>query len=410
LTRTVYSRIDALARITSEPGTFTRQPLSKEHKAAATLVMRWMRAIGMSATIDHAGTVVGRLEGASTSAKTLLLGSHIDSTVQSGRYNGTLGIAVALAAIGEVRRHSHIMPFAVEVLAFGDATGTRFAQSMVAANALAGKVSPEDLQVTDADGISHRDALVAFGCDPDEVPALARDPLGLLGFIEIHIEQGMVLEQERLPVGIATAISGWELFRVRLEGRPGHAGTQPMHVRRDALAAAAEMIVAVEGMGRDSPGLVTTVGNINVRPNIANTVPDMAEFTVDMRSAVEGTRRNARREIERTIRTIARRRGLSVDIAAISNEKAASCDQRLIRHLAESVEHVGVTPFMLPSGARHEGLALGKICPIGMLLVRNASPTGPGRDEAVRPEDIDIVTRAMIRFLETFPTIERNSN
>jgi allantoate deiminase len=400
--RTVIARIDALARITSEPGATTRLSLSPEHKAAAALVVEWMRALGMATRIDSAGTVVGRLEGTSTNAKTLLLGSHIDSGRQSGRYNGALGVTVALAAIAELRRRSRALPFAVEVLAFGDATGMRFSQPMFGASALAGGLDPAGLLITDVDGIAHREALSAFGCDPGAIPTLVRDPLGLLGFIEVHIEQGPVLELERIPVGIVTAISGWELVRTRVVGRPGHAGTQQMHARRDALAAAAEMIVAIERLARDAPGLVATVGAIEVSPNVANAVPATVEFTIDVRSAVDGTRRNAHRAIERTIRTISRRRGVAAETALVSSDKAAACDQRLIRHLAEAVEHIGVTPFMLPTGSRHDGLALAKICPIGMLLVRNGASTGAGRDEMVRSEDIDIATSVMVRFLETF--------
>lgn len=274
---------------------------------------------------------------------------------------------------------------------------------MFAAGALAGVLDPAILPIANRNGQTLNEALSAFGCDPGAIPTLVRDPLGLLGFVEIHIEQGPVLELERLPVGIATAISGWELVRVRLTGRPAHAGNQPMHARRDALAAAAEMIVAIESLARDTPGLVATVGTIQVSPNVANVVPASAEFTIDTRSAVDGTRRNAHRAIERTIRTISRRRGVVAETALVSSNKSATCDQRLIRHLTEAVEHVGVTPFMLPTGARHEGLALSRMCPVGMLLVRNAGTTGAGRDDMVRSEDIDTATRVLIRFLETFP-------
>jgi allantoate deiminase len=401
--RSVVNRIDALARITSEPGTMTRLSLSPEHRAAATLVMQWMQALGMTAAIDQAGTVVGRLPGTSMGAKTLLLGSHIDSARHSGRYNGTLGVTVALAAIEDICRRSRPLPFAVELLAFGDATGMRFSEPMFAASALAGALDAAALPVPNSDGLSLHQALSAFGCDPMAISTLVRDPLGLLGFVEIHIEQGPMLELEQLPVGIATAISGWQLVRVRVTGRPGHAGNQPMHVRRDALAAAAEMIGAIESLARNAPGLVATVGAIQVSPNVDNVVPASVEFTIDTRSAVDGTRRNAHRAIERAIRTISRRRGVVAETAVVSSDKAATCDQRLIRHLTEAVEHVGVTPFMLPTGARHEGLALSRVCPVGMLLVRNTGTGGAGRDEMVRSEDIDTATRVLIRFLETFP-------
>lgn len=395
----IVSRLQQLATISSSPGDITRLYLTKEHRAAADLVAGWMREAGMSASLDATGTVVGRIEGSTTNAKTLLLGSHIDTVRNAGRFDGCLGVVAAIEAIAELQRLRQHLPFAVEVLAFGDEEGVRFSRTLTSSHAVAGSLSPVQLGAADADGITIADALSAFGCDPTAVMSVARQSSNVLGYIELHIEQGPVLENEGLPVGIVTAITGASRFRIEVVGRAGHAGTLPMHMRRDALTGAAEIIMAVERIGRETAGLVATVGHITVSPGAVNVIPGAANLTLDIRSPMDRTRRQGVRDIERESKAIARRRQLEVKLTETYDQKAATCDQRFIRHLSAAVETLGHVAFGLPSGAGHDGLALSELCPIGMLFVRCKSGISHHPEEFSRLDDIEVATRVLIAFL-----------
>ncbi len=394
------ARLDQLAALTSVPGEITRLYLSPEHKVAASLISGWMRDAGMAVSIDAAGTVVGRAEGAARAAKTLLLGSHIDSVRNAGRFDGCLGVVTAIEAMAELRRLGRKLPFAVEVLAFGDEEGVRFPVTLTGSRAIAGEVDPESLKARDADGVSLAEALAAFGCDPgDLLDGARRRASDILGYVEVHIEQGPVLEAESLGIGVVTAISGASRFQVEVRGKAGHAGTLPMKLRRDALAGAAEMVLAVEAIARDMPGLVATVGSIAAIPGAVNVVPGEARFSIDIRSPVDRNRRNGCREIDKQFRAIARRRQLTVKLNESYNEKAVECDPRLIRHLTAAAEKVAGPVIGLPSGAGHDGLAVGKLCPIGMLFVRCKGGISHHPEESVKAEDVELSVRAVLEFL-----------
>ena len=396
---TITARLDALAQLTSQADGLTRTYLSKEHKAAAQLILGWMRDAGMSAKIDAAGTVVGRTEGTRADAKTLLVGSHIDTVRNAGRFDGNLGVVLAIEAVAELRRASTALPCAIEVLAFGDEEGVRFPRTLSGSRAVAGTFDPDALDAVDADRISLRQALVEFGCDPAAIGRAARDPGSVLGYIEVHTEQGPVLETEDQPVGVVTAISGASRYQVTVGGMAGHAGTLPMPMRRDALTAAAEMVLAIETIGRGEAGLVATVGQIAARPGAVNVVPGEVIFSIDVRSPIDGTRRSGVRQIERDLRAIARRRQCGVQLAETYNEKAVTCDQRFIRHFSAAIERAGGNATGLPSGAGHDGLAMAQLCPIGMLFVRCKGGVTHHLSESVKPEDIEVATRVLIDFL-----------
>lgn len=396
----VLARLDQLATVTSAQGAVSRLYLSPEHKAAARLVSAWMQEAGLKVGIDATGTVVGRLEGSARSAKTLLLGSHIDSVVNAGRFDGCLGVVVAIEAAAELRRLGRKLPYALEVLAFGDEEGVRFTKTMSGSRALAGTIAPETLAIVDAHGTSLSEALRAFGCNPDEIPGLARRPADLLGYIEVHIEQGSVLEAESHSVGVATAISGAGRYLVEVRGKAGHAATLPMPMRRDALTGAAQMILAVEAIARQTPGLIATAGQIAVLSCAMGTVPAVAQFMVDLRSPVDRTRRIAFHEIQKQFRDIAKQRQLNVRVHETLGEKAAACDQRFIRHLTEAVELVSGSAIGLPCGDGHDASSLAKLCPIGMLLVRCKGGVTHHPDESVKAEDVEVATRVLLQFLQ----------
>jgi len=261
----IAARLDELAAISDEPERLTRLYLGPGHRKAADLVSRWMRDAGMAVRIDSTGNVVGRYRGQDPGPRTLMLGSHIDSVRDAGRFDGTLGVITAIEVVAAAAKVGKRYPFAIEVIAFGDEEGVRFPSTLSGSKALAGRFDRKALDEVGEDGVSRRQALLAFGCDPLRLSEEALSPEHALGYVEVHIEQGPVLEQEGLPVGIVTAIDGVTRGTVDVEGVAGHAGTVPMAMRKDALSAAAEMMLAIEERGRDRPNLVATVGKIDVR-------------------------------------------------------------------------------------------------------------------------------------------------
>ncbi len=395
----ILSRMDQLAAITSIEGEISRFYLTREHAAAIKLISGWMGEAGLAIEVDAAGTLVGRKEGEARAPRTLLIGSHIDTVRKAGRNDGGLGVVVAIEAMSELRRLGKSLPYAVEVIAFGGEEASRFPCTLVGSRVLAGGLPPGTLDVTDSVGATLQEALRAFGCDPGKVLESAKRPTELLGFVEVHIEQGHVLEDEGASVGVVTMISGASRFAIEVRGKPGHAGILPMQARRDALAGAAEMLLAIEDVGRSTAGLLATVGRFSIKPGSEMVVPGEADFCVDMHSPVDSVRRSGEREIDRRLRAIARLRRLTFKSTEAFNEKAVACDQRLIRHLTAAAERVGVACIGMPSGAGHAGLALSAVCPIGMLFVRCHGGSGRQREETMKVEDVEAAIRVLLEFM-----------
>ena len=403
---TVMARLDRLGTMSSDKGAITRLFLTPAHKEAATAVIEWMRAAGMSATIDAIGNVVGRDPAAHAGIPTLILGSHIDTIRDAGRYDGCLGVVMAIEAAAALRQAGERLPFAIEVIAFGDEEGVRFPETLSGSRAVAGSFDAAVLDTIDRDGISLRDALVRFGCDPALISSLARAPEDVLGYLEIHIEQGPVLEAEGLPVGIVTAIAGASRFRARVTGTAGHAGTVPMRLRQDAFAAMAEMTCTLERLAHDTPGLVATVGHVEVRPGAVNVIPGQAAFTVDIRNPDDGVRKTAIGTMRERFAEIATRRGVTLDLEEFYAEAAAPCAPVFRAGLARSVRNRGVRALELPSGAGHDGLAMAGLCPIGMLFVRCAGGISHNPAESVTEGDIEVALDVLIDFLRNLSFVE----
>ncbi len=397
--RAVIARLNELARFSAESGAMTRLYLSTEHKAATLQVQMWMQEAGMTARIDAVGNVVGRYEGREQGLPALLLGSHIDTVRNAGKYDGCLGVVAAIQAVTELRAAGERLPFAIEVIAFGDEEGVRFPVTLTGSRALAGTLDVAALDAEDADRISVREALQQFGCNPFEIPSVPRRKEDVLGYVELHIEQGPVLEAEGLPVGVVTAIAGASRLTVEVAGMAGHAGTVPMALRQDALAAAAEMILAIERVGQSTEDLVATVGRIEAHPGAVNVVPGGAGFTIDIRSPSDAVRGAAIVGVEQELKAIAKRRKVGVKLARSYAEEAATCAPWLVEQLSAAVERSGIEPRRLPSGAGHDGLAMVALCPIGMLFVRCAGGISHNPAEAITAEDADIAVRVLIDFL-----------
>jgi allantoate deiminase len=379
----ISAKLVSLATLSDEDGALTRLYLGPAHRKAANLVIRWMRDAGLSARIESVGNVVGRYEADRPQAKALILGSHIDTVRQAGSYDGNLGVVTAIEIVDRLRRQGRRLPFAVEVVAFGDEEGVRFPSTLGGSRALAGLFDGAILDERDADGISRREALVAFGCDPRRIAGEARPLENIIGYVEVHIEQGPVLESENRPVGLVTAISGASRGEIRVVGESAHAGATPMPLRRDALVAAAVMISAVESRARAEPDLVATIGRLEIAHPAANTVPGAVSFTLDVRAPDDAVRNAAVRDITESVAEIARARGVHAQVG-----------------LAASIERLGLAARRLPSGAGHDAMAFRGRIPFAMLFVRCRGGVSHNPAEYAAPEDIDIAAMVLFDFVE----------
>jgi allantoate deiminase len=399
----IVRRIDALAAISETPGQLTRIFLSPEHRAAADLVLSWMRDAGMQAQLDAIGNVCGRYEGEVAGLPCLMLGSHYDTVRDAGKWDGPLGLITAICCVADLHKRGRRLPFAIEVTGFADEEGVRFASTLLGSRAVAGTFDESVLGVKDRAGISMRDALVQFGLDPDHIGAAARARSELLGYVELHIEQGPVLEGLNLRFGVVTAIAGATRLAASLTGMAGHAGTVPMLLRRDALAGAAECIVEIEEFCRtDQDGLVGTVGYIHAMPGATNVIPGQVSFTIDIRAPADAHRKLAVADIVRRVESIARRRKLLLQLDVTHENRTVPCAPWLKRQLADAVAAEGFRVFELPSGAGHDGMAVIDVADVAMLFVRCRGGVSHHPDEHVDLADADAGARVLLRLIENF--------
>ena len=395
--------IDELGAISASPDHLTRLFLTPEHRRAADIVARWMAEAGLAVSEDAMGTVRGHWHPAGPDAPRLLIGSHIDTVVNAGKYDGPMGVILGILAVQEMVRAGFRPPYGIDVLAFGDEEGTRFPTTLSASSAVAGVFPPASLAAVDAEGISLRDALVAYGKNPDEIPGAAYDPGKVIAYVEAHIEQGPVLEAEGEPLGVVTAIAGASRLSVTVTGEAGHAGTVPMRMRRDALLGASEMALAVERIAKADPhGMVATVGRMHVEPGSINVIPSRVVFTIDLRSSSDMSRREALMRFEREAHRIADQRHLGVVISAFHEVATVPCYRDLQLRLRNAVADLGHRAPSLPSGAGHDGQAMSKLCPIGMLFVRCRNGVSHNPAEYTSPDDMGLAAAALIRFIERF--------
>ena len=399
----IVGRIDELAAISETPEHLTRVFLTKEHRAAAELILSWMRNAGMGAHLDAIGNVCGRYEGERPGLPCLMLGSHYDTVRDAGKWDGPLGLITAISCVADLHKQGRRLPFAVEVTGFADEEGVRFASTLLGSRAVAGTFDESVLGSKDSAGISMRDALLQFGLDPDHIGAAARARSELLGYVELHIEQGPVLEGLNLPVGVVSAIAGATRLAANLTGMAGHAGTVPMPLRRDALAGAAECIVEIEEFCRtDQSGLVGTVGYIHAMPGATNVIPGQVSFTIDIRAPSDGHRKRAVADIVRRVENIAKRRKLKLQVDVTHENRTVPCARWLKSQVSEAIAGEGCRVFELPSGAGHDGMAMIDIADVAMLFVRCRGGISHHPDEHVDVADADAGARVLLRLIENF--------
>lgn len=396
-------RCDALGvtPYSDTPGGLFRAWLSPAHRAAVAQVGEWMRQAGMQVRLDAAANLIGRYEGAHADAPALLIGSHLDSVRDAGRYDGPLGILLGIECVAALHAQGRRLPFAIEVIAFGDEEGSRFPASMFCSRAVAGTLDPATLAVTDAAGTDVASALADWDLDIAHLQHAARAPGSVLAYLETHIEQGPVLEAEGLPVGIVTAIAAQRRFALRFDGRAGHAGTTTMALRRDALSAAAEALLAIEGIARaGSDDLVATVGKLQVASGATNVVPGRVDCTLDVRAGDDATRDAAVLEIERALARISKTRNVAIAIDPLQTLAASPCAPALMTRLQHAVAAQGIAPRQLVSGAGHDAMVMAALCPTAMLFVRCAGGISHHPDEHVAPADAELALAVMRHFIE----------
>jgi N-carbamoyl-L-amino-acid hydrolase len=389
-----------LAQFSETPDDLTCTYLSPAHKAAAAQLCDWMHAAGLVAQIDAIGNVVGRYPSAVRAAKTLIVGSHYDTVVNAGRFDGRLGILTALTVAEYLVRAGRPLPFHLDVIGFAEEEGVRFAAPYLGSSAIAGRFDAAVLQRRDKNGVRLQSLLQEQCIDRESIGGLARPPETLRGYLEVHIEQGPVLLEKHLPVGIVTAIAGSARFHITVRGTAGHAGTVPMALRHDAAAAAAEIVLAVERRCSEAATLVGTVGQLAVPHGMINVIPGSCELSLDVRAGDDSVRDAAIADIAAAAQNIAARRAVTVEISEIGSHPAVPCSGAMQAALAEAVALTGIAPFYLASGAGHDAAMFGGLTEIGMLFVRcgnggvSHSPL-----ETVTVEDVDIAARVLLDVL-----------
>jgi allantoate deiminase len=395
----VVRRCRELAAVSEEEGRLTRRFASPAMARANELVGGWMAEAGMEVRVDAAGNLVGRLAGADPGAGTLLLGSHLDTVRDAGAFDGPLGVLAAVSCVERLRAEGTRLPFAVDVLGFSDEEGLRYGTAYLGSRAVAGSFDPALLGLVDGDGVALGDALRDFGGAPDALADAARRGERLLGYCEVHIEQGPVLEGRDVPVGVVSAIAGATRAELEFSGRAGHAGTVPMDGRRDAACAAAEWTLAVEAAGRAAPGLVATVGRLEALPGAPNVVPGAAVASLDVRHADDAVRDAAVAGLRAEAEWIGAARGVDVAWREAMRAPAVAADQARSEALGAAVRATGRPLVSLASGAGHDAVALSELTGWAMLFVRCAGGISHHPDESVEEADVAVALDVLHAFV-----------
>jgi allantoate deiminase len=402
----VIARCRKLARFSEDIGgtrrTFVSAPMRECHREIAA----WMKPLGVETRIDAAGNLRGLYPGAESKAPRLLLGSHLDTVPNAGAFDGVLGVVVAVALLESLAGRR--LPFGIEIIGFSEEEGVRFGTPFIGSRALIGRLDDELLARQDARGVSVRKAIEDFGLDPREI-SLAALKDGILGYIEFHIEQGPVLETLNRPLGVVEAIAGQSRLEFIFLGRANHAGTTPMHLRRDAIAGAAEWIIAVEREAQSVPGLVATVGVIEAKPGATNVIAGEARLTLDVRHGSDEVRARAVDNLIRQAEEIAGRRGLSVSRNVLLSQQAVPMDSFLVNEIERAIGQAGCEPHRMVSGAGHDAMILAERIPSAMVFLR--TPGGISHDpaESVRTDDVAKAIECGMHLLEQLassPTLQ----
>ena len=402
----IIAMADELARLSDRPQGLSCSYLTPAHRATAARLADWMLAAGLEVEIDAVGNVIGRWRDSTASERTLVTGSHYDTVSDAGRFDGRLGILLPIAVVSRLRRAGARLPYTLTIVGFAEEEGVRFKSTFLGSRTFTGRFDPAALDCRDADGITMRQAMVAAGLDPAGIPAAALDPRKLLGFVEVHIEQGPVLLNAAAPLGVVSSIAGSLRSLVSITGLAGHAGTVPMPLRHDAAAAAAEVVLAVEKRCSGTPGLVGTVGELQIPGGAANVIPGRCELSVDIRADRDELRDAAYASVVAESESIGARRQVAIEWRKVLDVAGVRCSSAMQQRWAESIGRVtGATEVLrLPSGAGHDAMVMAQITDMGMLFVRCGNGgISHHPAETVSAEDAELAAHAFRDFLLNLP-------
>lgn len=397
----VMDSCEALGKLSQSPSYVDRRYLTEQHRQANELVASWMQQANMLTWQDGVGNIWGRYQSADPEAKSLLFGSHLDTVINGGKYDGMLGVVAPIAVMKMLHDQSISLPFHIDIVGFCDEEGTRFGSTLLGSRALTGRWQDDWAKLCDADGISLRQAMLNFGLDFDKVGDCKIAGEDLIAYLELHIEQGPVLETEDLPTGIVSGIAGAKRMIFNVSGMAGHAGTVPMNNRQDALAGASEMILAIENVALHN-NIVATVGNITNLPNAVNVISGNTQFSIDIRSISDSTRHACLNEILVLTQAIASKRKLTLTTTQTHSAQAVKCNPLLIKRLEKASKSAHIRPFELVSGAGHDAMAMAEICPIGMLFTRCDKGISHHPKEAIQTPDVEASLRVLYHFIDQF--------
>lgn len=399
----VLNRCDALATISQSEGIIDRQYLTKQHTLANQQVAKWMTEAGMTSWQDEAGNQWGCYKSPIQNAKTLVLGSHLDTVPNSGKYDGILGVLMPISLIKFYHQNAFTFPFNLEIVGFGDEEGTRFGTTLLGSRAIAGTWQQEWANLTDINQVDLAQAMREFGLDINRVEHAKREATNIIGFVETHIEQGPVLEAEGLAVGVVSAIAGARRFKITVTGSAGHAGTVPMKMRRDAMNCVSEMILEIEKVAIQH-GIVATVGSIEAKPNAVNVICGRIEISLDVRSESDVKRDAAISELEQRLEQISVQRNCKIGWLQTHSANSVLCDESLSVGLSEAMVNAGHQHFSLSSGAGHDAMAMAALCPVAMLFVRCEKGISHNPREAVTQGDVAASLSVMNEFIKITET------
>jgi allantoate deiminase len=390
------ARCQQLARISEDPASTRRTFLSPPMREVHREISSWLQALGAKVRIDAAGNLRGLYDAVQSGAPRLLIGSHLDTVPNAGAFDGVLGVLLGVALLATLDGEK--LPFAIEMVGFSEEEGVRFGEPFIGSRALVGRLDEALLRRQDANAVTVRRAIEDFGLQPEKIPE-AHVPANTLAYLEFHIEQGPVLETLARPLGSVEAIAGQSRLEFIFVGRANHAGTTPMHLRHDAVAAAAEWISAVERLAQSTPGLVATVGKIEAKLGATNVIAGEALLTLDVRHSADEVRVRAVDDLIRKAEETAQRRGLSVRRNILMNQQAVAMDPFLVNQIEEAIRQAGCEPHRMASGGGHDAMILAEKVPAAMIFLR--TPGGISHDpaESVAVEDVEKAIECGVHLL-----------
>lgn len=389
------TELGKIGRLTD--GGITRLALTEEDLQARELVKKYMQEAGLFVHQDSAGNIMGRLEGQDPNAPVIISGSHIDTVPDGGAFDGALGVLGAIEALHTINEQGIKTTHPMEVIAFTDEEGTRFNLNFVGSRSIVGTFKNEYLDYRDSNDISLRQAMEKAGLEPDKIPTAQRKNVKY--FLELHIEQAKVLEENNLPAGIVTGIAGPLWLKFTLHGQADHAGATPMNMRKDPLPVALELIQCIFAQVAKHPGCVGTVGHIAAFPGGINIIPERVEFTLDLRDIYAETIDEIQKNITQYINKINQQEKIKVEVQVTQKVPPVRCSETILEKLHETFDQLGLASFKLMSGAGHDGMNFKDLCPIGMIFVRSQKGLSHNREEWTTPEDCAIGTEILYNTL-----------